>query len=46
MILAFQSKIKFVPGQSLGEPSLVLMRFERTCSLHHSYGYGYGREHA
>jgi hypothetical protein len=22
------------------------MRFERTCSLHHSYGYGYGREHA
>jgi len=23
----------------------VVMRFERTCSLHHSYGYGYGREH-
>ncbi len=22
------------------------MRIERTCSLHHSYGYGYGREHA
>ncbi len=24
----------------------VVMHFERTCSLHHSYGYGYSSEHA
>jgi hypothetical protein len=45
MVLAIQSKMRFVPVPSLGEPSLVLMRFKRTCSLHHSYGYGCGREY-
>ncbi len=42
---AIPLKVQFVPGSSLGEPSLVLMRFDRTYSLHQSYGYDCGREH-
>ncbi len=34
MVSAFQAKVQFVPDPSLGDPSLVLMRFDRTYSLH------------
>jgi hypothetical protein len=35
-----------MPFLMLGEPSLELTGFARTCSLRQSDGYDYGREHA
>lgn len=39
-------RAQFMPFPILGEPSLDLMGFARTCSLRQSDGYDYGREHA
>ncbi len=43
---SFQVENTNCTGLPFDESSLVLIRFERTCSLHHSYGYDYSREYA
>jgi len=42
----FLLNVHCVLKQWLGEPSLVLLRWARACSLRQSYGYDCGREHA